>query len=401
MSTQTQDLTINQVIKAPPSQVYRAFTNATALREWLSDGATTRPQPGGRFYLWWHSGYYTSGEFISLEPDRSVSFTWQGRGEPAPTQVKVTLDGDSASTKLCLSHTGEGKVWEVAREEFQKEWSRSLENLVSVMETGQDLRVTNRPMLGINVGDFNTELAAKLGTPVTEGIRLDGVLEGMGAYSAGLRKDDVIVGIQGKVVTNFPSLVTTLQENRAGDRVEVEYYRGPEKLTCTMELSRRPIPEITFNPIELAEQLKKIYDESNQNLFACFEGITEAQASKALSPGEWSANGVLAHLIQGERENHSWITDLEFSQERVSDEFGDNSPARISATLAAYPTTAQLIDELKRNQEETIHFISELPESFKQQKGSFWRMAFTMVDTPAHTLSHLEQIQKAISAARS
>ena len=35
-------------IPARPEQVFYAFTNASALREWLCDLATVDPRPGGR-----------------------------------------------------------------------------------------------------------------------------------------------------------------------------------------------------------------------------------------------------------------------------------------------------------------------------------------------------------------
>jgi uncharacterized protein YndB with AHSA1/START domain len=59
MSSQT--LSFTQLVKTSPESVYDAFTNATQLREWLCNVATVVPRPGGRIYLWWNSGYYTSG----------------------------------------------------------------------------------------------------------------------------------------------------------------------------------------------------------------------------------------------------------------------------------------------------------------------------------------------------
>lgn len=42
----SQDFTHSQTFAAPPAQLYRAFTNSTFLREWLSDVATTAPGRG-------------------------------------------------------------------------------------------------------------------------------------------------------------------------------------------------------------------------------------------------------------------------------------------------------------------------------------------------------------------
>ncbi|MGH2593540.1 MAG: SRPBCC domain-containing protein, partial [Anaerolineae bacterium] len=216
MPSKTQSLKFKRTVNAPPAEVYRMFTNSTALREWLCDAAQADPHKGGRVHLWWNSGYYTTGEFTALSPDRKVAFTWSGRGEPDATQVQVSLTGKNGGTALTLTHArlGSGKAWANFVREFTRGWEKNLDNLQSVLETGQDLRFTLRPMLGVNIGEFNAEIAAKLGVPMTEGIRLDGVGEGMGAHAAGLRKNDVLVGFGGKKVTGWPSLVSVLQTRR-------------------------------------------------------------------------------------------------------------------------------------------------------------------------------------------
>ena len=67
-------VTSQQFIKATPAQVYYAFTRAGALTEWLCNYATVAPRPGGRIYLWWHGDFYSAGEYIALEENRSIQF---------------------------------------------------------------------------------------------------------------------------------------------------------------------------------------------------------------------------------------------------------------------------------------------------------------------------------------
>lgn len=62
-------------VKAPIIEVYRSFTNATVFNEWLCDFATAIPRQGGRLYLYWNSGYFTSGEYIRVDPREGVEFT--------------------------------------------------------------------------------------------------------------------------------------------------------------------------------------------------------------------------------------------------------------------------------------------------------------------------------------
>ena len=102
--------------------------------------------------------------------------------------MKVTLEAQDGGTRLLLEHTGfgTGAEWQRPIQESREGWTQGLENLASVMETGQDLRIIRRPMLGVMLSDFTPEIARQLGVPVSEGVRIDGTLEGMGARKAGL-----------------------------------------------------------------------------------------------------------------------------------------------------------------------------------------------------------------------
>jgi uncharacterized protein YndB with AHSA1/START domain len=258
MSPETQSYEFNQTIQATSAQIFYAFTNAAALKEWMCDVATLSPKAGGRIYLAWNSGFYASGEFTVFEADEKLAFTWFGRGEPAPTMVEVTLTPENDQTHVKVIHRGlgSGEEWENMIQEVKEGWPSSLENLASVLENGPDLRVVLRPMLGIVPGDFDKQIAEQLAVPVTEGIHLESVLETMGAYAAGLRKDDVIVEIDEKALTDYPSLANALNGHRAGDKVEVVFYRGAEKKNILMELSRRPLPDMPPTIEALAEVVK-------------------------------------------------------------------------------------------------------------------------------------------------
>src|SRR3972149_3033429 len=61
-------LHFQRIVNALPSDVYHAFTNTTALREWFCDAAQADPRKGGRVYLWRSTDYYTSGEYTALTP---------------------------------------------------------------------------------------------------------------------------------------------------------------------------------------------------------------------------------------------------------------------------------------------------------------------------------------------
>jgi hypothetical protein len=369
----------------------------------MCDVATTHPKPNGRFYVAWNDDYYSSGHFTMLEKDKAVGFTWSGRDEPSATEVVVTLEEGEDETHITVQHCGlgDGAAWAKQASELTRGWEKSLENLASVLETGEDLRFTKRPMLGIFVSDFNADIAARIGTPVTEGVRLDGVVETMGAAAAGLQQGDVIVSIAGHDVTDYPSLQNALAQHRAGDTVEVIFYRGAEKRTTQMHLSGRPIPEIPSDPAAAAGMLRQRYGQNNDDLEAFIAGITEDEASHRPAAGEWSAKDILAHLIHSERGFQTFIGDMVGGEESWYDDYAGNLDIRNVATVAAFPSTRALVDELKAARAETVAMIASLPESFLARKGSYWRVGFGVADNSAdHQETHLGQMRAAIESAR-
>jgi len=394
-------LTFTEQVNAPAKQVYRAFTNSTALREWLCDEASAVARTGGRIYLWWNDGYYSSGEYQTVEPEEEISFTWRAKDDPAASLVKVRFSKRDEGTLIELEHSAleSGDERQETIAEMQKAWESSLKNLVSVLETGEDLRFVNRPMLGITLDDFNAEVAEKLGVPVKEGIRIDGVVDGMGAQAAGLQADDVLVGLAGQEVSDWPTLTNALQRLQAGDEIDVTLYRGSEKRTVKMTLSRRPLPEIPETPAALAQEVEKKYERMETALDDFFAEISEEQASRKPVQDIWSPKETLAHLIHGERGWHTWMADLVGGFEPSYDDWGGNLQARIDATITAYPTIAELREELRRNCAETVAFLARLPEEFVARKGSYWRLGHNMVEQPYHFNQHLDQMRSAVESA--
>lgn len=396
------NLSFSQVIKTDAEGAYRAFTNATELRGWLCNVATVVPRPGGRLYLWWESGYYTSGEYITAEPGRRVSFTWSGKDDPAQSKVEVTFSPQDGGTLVKVSHQdlGSGPEWNKSRSEMEKGWSNALENLNSVVTTGEDLRFVTRPMLGIIVDDFNEEVAKKLGMTSADGIRLGGTVAGMGAEAAGLKENDVIVSMGGMPTINFETLNQALTAHKAGDTVEVIYFRGGEQQTLQMKLSGRPIPEIPTTAQGLAEAVGKIYRQIENGLEDFLSEVSEEEASFKPDATEWSIKENLAHFIQGERFFHQYMAELVSGYERFADDYGGNVDEILQATTAVYPTLEELFDEYKRNMAETLFVVAHLPEEFLARKGEYWRLAYGLLQDPFHFDSHLEQMQAALEAAR-
>ena len=402
MSAESRTLVFTQTVKTSIAQVFRAFTNSTLLREWFCDTSVIEPKAGGRFYFRWNAGFYASGHFLAFQPNESFSLFWNGRDEPTPTTVTVSFSEEKGATLVRVEQQGVGigPEWRKTIEEIEKGWVTSLENLTSVLDTGEDQRFTRRPMLGIMTTDFNPEVAVLLGVPVTQGIRLDGTIEGMGARKAGLLKDDVVIQLAGKEVVDWGSLAAALQSHSAGDTVEVVFYRGSERKTTPMTLSGRPVPPMPQSLNALVEIVRKRVKNSQVELDLILKAITDAEASKRPAPEEWNVKEVIAHLIHGERGYQEWLSEVVTSQEPHYDDFGGNIHARVQATVAVFPTLEDLRLEFERVGKETIELFERLPESFRQQKATYWRVAYGETGGPLHLQTHLAQIKAAIEFAR-
>ncbi|MBN8655675.1 MAG: SRPBCC domain-containing protein [Anaerolineae bacterium] len=395
-------VTAETFVHAPLKFAYRAFTNATSMREWLCDVATVAPHPHGRIYLWWAGDFYSSGHYLELEENKRVKFRWFSNIDPAPTEVTVTFTEKDGGVNVRMDHdVPQGEAWQGKPESFRENWQDSLRNLKSVLETGIDLRIAERPMLGIVPGDFSEEQAIHLGIPVREGLRLDATVEGMGAKRAGLERDDLLVSMAGKTITNdFTSLQMAIAGKKGGDVVEVEFYRGAEKKKTSMELTKRPMADVPFNPVELAKQARALFEPALAEIEKCFEGYTDEQAMKRPEPNEWSALEVVAHLIQGERFNASLLSALIDGYEPTTDGFGSNINASVAATVKANPSIKLMMDALRRSVEEILFYVEMIPEEFVANKGSYYRFGSGMLQPGFHLNAHTEQMRKALEDSK-
>lgn len=391
-------------VNAPLKAAYRAFTNSTSMREWLCDVATVAPHPKGRMYLWWRGDFYSSGHYLELEENKRVKFRWYSSIDPAPTEVTVNFAEKDGGVLVRMDHEiPDDKSWTKMGETFRENWMESLENLKSVLETGIDLRIANRPMLGIVPGDFTAEQAIALGVPVREGLRLDGLVAGMGAERAGLQKDDVLVGMAGKPITSdFNTLPTAIEGKKGGDTIEVVFYRGPEKKSVLMELSKRPMVDVPSNRAELVKQARALIEPALAELEKCFEGFTDEQAMKRPDPNEWSALEVVAHLIHNERLNSVFLASVMDGNEAQFDGAGNNINAQVESTVRANPSIRSMLEALHRVVEEVLQFAALIPDEFVTgNKGSYYRFGSAILQPNFHLGSHTEQIKEALARAKS
>jgi uncharacterized protein YndB with AHSA1/START domain len=398
-----QTLEYSLTIAAPAAEVFRAFTRSTPLHDWLCDMALADARPGGRIYLWWNRGYYAAGEFTALEPGRRITFTWMGRSEPGQTEVDVQLQPSGSCTEVLLAHTGlgEGEAWERVRAEFDRGWTAALQNLESLLETGQDLRYTQRPMLGVLLDEFNPAVAAELGVPVAEGVRITNAMPGLAAADAGLQPNDVLVVVDGQPVVDYPSLVSALQDRRAGETLDIGYYRGSQYRAGRLTLSARWLPEVPIAPGELAAALPGINEGLLARLRETVAGASDEQARAKPDDHNWNVLEVIAHLVASERENHAWLSDLINDDERISDRYSNSTsvPARVDALAVIHPTLDSMLRTIEEALRETEAMVARLPDEVVRHRDSYWRIGDTLLQSDQHWHEHFDQIRDALAQA--
>jgi uncharacterized protein YndB with AHSA1/START domain len=401
LDVQTPVVTVTRTIKATPAQIYYAFTNATALRGWMCNRSNVNAAVGGSYFLAWNQGYYTAGEFTALEQDRLIEMTWQGRGEPGPTNVEILIEIDEDGTRITITHSelGEGELWATVADQFEKEWTAGLDNLKSVLETGVDLRQANRAAFGLMGATMvDAERAARLGLPEVCGMSVGGIMEGMAAANAGLQEGDVIMAVGGKKFNDFNSYLAVMGNYTAHETAEVDYWRDGKMQQTAVTFIPFKFPDPPATAAEFAANLQVQFAEVDAEMDALLQGVSEAEASHQPAPGEWCVKEVLAHLIRTERQNHFYIHGVAGGDDYVA--WPDNSHLHIVGTLAAYPTLADLVQELKRSEAATVALAAALPDAFVARKGDFGGLARNLALFANHNRNHFAQMQAAIDSAR-
>ncbi len=119
----------------------------------------------------------------------------------------------------------------------------------------KDYGEVKRAILGVRIQDITQELADEKGLDSLTGVYVPAVIEGGSADKAGIKKDDVILKINGVTVNKSSDLQEHISKYHPGDRVEITIIReGKNKVITATLLSKEGEKEIT-NEVD-REELK-------------------------------------------------------------------------------------------------------------------------------------------------
>jgi serine protease Do len=109
-----------------------------------------------------------------------------------------------------------------------------VKNILTELRTGKPL---SRGWLGVRTRDMDQEYQEGLG--VDEGVLVESVAKPSPADKAGVKRMDVIVGVDGKPIKNGSELVDAIASRREGDVAKLEIVRNGRRQTIPVTLGDR------------------------------------------------------------------------------------------------------------------------------------------------------------------
>ncbi|SEG01107.1 Do/DeqQ family serine protease [Algoriphagus boritolerans DSM 17298 = JCM 18970] len=224
-------------------------------------------------------------------------------------------------------------------------------NLVKkVMDDLMKYGAVQRGLLGVRIQDVSPDLedALDIKFPVEQGVYVGEVNENSAGEEAGLKKGDIIIGIDGKKVNNVANLQELVARKRPGDKVDVEYIRDGKtsKTSATLknfsgdtEIVKREIPKTyTFEGL----QFEDVREELKSNLEIPGGAVIKSNANE-----NWRKAGARNGFIITSVISDSGRNRITTAQEMV--DFLENSKGEELVVLGLFPDGTEYYFEVEAN----------------------------------------------------
>lgn len=184
-----------------------------------------------------------------------------------------------------------------------------------IMEYGE----VQKAIIGISYLPPNTREAIKLGLDEIDGVYISEVEEGLGADQAGVRKGDIIKGIDRVKVGKFSELKGYLSSKRPGDKVVLKLDREGRQIEVPVKLMRPQSLDIN----EFGLRVKNL-NESDKRTYGIDKGAKIT--ASALRFSDFELNGKVIVEVNGEK-----VRNIEDAQRLLSR--GASEDRRTTITL--------------------------------------------------------------------
>ena len=144
---QKPSLSLSRHYPASPEKVWRAWTEAEAVKKWWGPGpgepvslAELDVRVGGRFRIVFGGpdgkAHECAGVYKEVVPHRKLVFTWSWPNSTPERVSVVTIVFKDVNGKTDLMFTHEQLFDEKARDDHKRGWTAALENLGSFLQSG-------------------------------------------------------------------------------------------------------------------------------------------------------------------------------------------------------------------------------------------------------------------------
>lgn len=97
-----------------------------------------------------------------------------------------------------------------------------------------------RPWISMNAVDVNPKLVAYYDLPTEKGVVVTNVIPGSEADRSGIEIADILVRMDDIEINNVRDLIKVINNHKVGDRVTMEFFRGPGKVKLKTVLEKAP-----------------------------------------------------------------------------------------------------------------------------------------------------------------
>ncbi|NIA03159.1 MAG: PDZ domain-containing protein [Nitrospirae bacterium] len=96
--------------------------------------------------------------------------------------------------------------------------------------------------------DINPKLRTFYNLPVDGGVIITNIVPGSEAAKSGIEIADIIVEMDDIPINNIEDMIKVINKHKVGDKVNVELFRGHEKVQIELVLEKTPTPQFLTMP---------------------------------------------------------------------------------------------------------------------------------------------------------
>lgn len=152
-----------------------------------------------------------------------------------------------------------------------------------------------RALLGVSITDINSQLKEEKDLEVLEGVYVAEAVEEGGAAEAGIKKDDVIIEVNGVKVASVAQLQEQISKYRPGNKVKITVDRFGKKKVYNVTLkNKHGSTDLVSDDIEeiFGAEFKDL-SEKEKRRYRVFEGVQVKNVAK----GKFNATGIKSGFI--------------------------------------------------------------------------------------------------------